>query len=144
MELLQIPRALHAAILAHCRGAAPREAVGLLVGRRGLVTRAYGLRNVHPDAAAHFRVDPVDRGTVEAEAAAAGLQILAVYHSHPRSIAYPSAEDLRLAPAGVQLLIVSLATTPPDVRAYHPDGAEARPVPYRLRDDLPGDWVDLR
>ncbi len=48
-----------------------------------------------------------------------GLEMLAVYHSHPTSRPVPSRTDLeRHGMDDVMCMIVSLAATPPEVRAW--------------------------
>ncbi len=50
---------------------------------------------------------------------ARGLEMLAVYHSHPTSRAVPSRTDLeRHGMDNVMCLIVSPPATPPEVRAW--------------------------
>jgi proteasome lid subunit RPN8/RPN11 len=50
---------------------------------------------------------------------AAGLQLCAIYHSHPTSPARPSAEDIKLAyDPGISYVIVSLAEEDPAVRSF--------------------------
>lgn len=143
MELLQIPRRLLTRLLAYCQAEAPQEACGLLTGRAGVVRRAYPLPNRHPESHRAFRIDPVDEHTVLQQAGAAGEQILAIFHSHPASIAYPSSTDLHLARTGVHHLIVSLAQHPPDVRAYRLAAGQLQPVPFRILDGPVGDWVSV-
>jgi len=45
----------------------------------------------------HFTMEPREQFTVAKALRAAGLEMLAVYHSHPESPARPSEEDIRLA-----------------------------------------------
>ena len=73
----------------------------------------------------HFSFDPGEQFRVHREARDQGLEIGAVYHSHPSTPARPSAEDIRLA-ADPRLvyLIVSLAGGASDVKAYRIRGSE--------------------
>lgn len=149
MSLLTIPRPLYDRILAHCRAESPREAVGILLGRAGRVVRGYALENVHPDPERHFALDPVEQEEALRPVARGELEYLALYHSHPVSVAVPSIHDLSgQHQAGGQpadhLLIISLLQSPPDVRAYRNDGGRPVPVPHRKGDGLAWEWVDLR
>jgi proteasome lid subunit RPN8/RPN11 len=57
----------------------------------------------------HFMMDPAEQFAVIKEMRAKGLEMLAIYHSHPESPARPSAEDIRLAlTPNVSYVIVSL------------------------------------
>jgi proteasome lid subunit RPN8/RPN11 len=120
---LCVPSAALADVLAHARAEAPRECCGLLAGRvdgdAGRVTRGFRLVNVAPDPLTRCVSEP--RGTFAAEKAmlAEGLQVLAVYHSHPSSPPVPSRTDLEwnYSP-NVVTLIVSPASDPPAVRGW--------------------------
>lgn len=143
--LLQIPRRLYDRMVAHCRAEAPREACGIMTGRDGHVRRLYVLPNVDPDPVRRFRLDPVDLHAALQEVRSGRDQFLAVWHSHPASIAYPSPRDLALAPAeGHWSVIVSLARDPADVRVYRLSGGQAVPVPFRKLAGWAGEWIDLR
>lgn len=87
--LLSIPRRLYDQILAHCRQEWPREAVGFLTGRGGVVLRATAVRNVHPDPERRFRVDPGDAALALRAVMAGHEEWVGLYHSHPQSVAYP-------------------------------------------------------
>jgi [CysO sulfur-carrier protein]-S-L-cysteine hydrolase len=57
----------------------------------------------------HFMMDPREQFAVMKEMRGKGLEMLAIYHSHPESPARPSAEDIRLAlTPNVSHVIVSL------------------------------------
>jgi proteasome lid subunit RPN8/RPN11 len=70
---------------------------------------------------------------------AAGLQLRAIYHSHPATAARPSEEDIRLAyDPGVSYVIVSLAEENPAVRSFRIRALQVEPedieiVPQSLR-----------
>lgn len=143
--LLQIPRRLHDLMVAHCRAEAPREACGIMTGQGGQVKRLYVLANVDPEPTRRFRLDPADLHQALAEVRNGRDEFLAVWHSHPESIAYPSPRDLALAPGdGHFSVIVSLACTPPDVRVYRLRGGRVEPVPFRKLSGWAGEWIDLR
>lgn len=101
------------AIAADARRAAPEEACGILVGRRGrggtLVVRAEPCANVHPgDRTRHFLIDPEKQLAVQRQARREGLEIVGFYHTHPGGGARPSAEDAALAHPGMVMLIAAL------------------------------------
>ena len=95
----------------------PAEACGLLVGERTAgnevrVRRAVPMPNGRTvDGAARNRyvIAPDDYRSAEAEARAAGLEIVGVYHSHPDVAARPSAYDEEHAWPWFGYLIVSVA-----------------------------------
>lgn len=104
------------------------------------------MRNVDSDAHRRFRLDPADLQTALQEVHRGREQFLALWHSHPEAIAYPSLLDLALAPDEEHFyVIVSLACDPPDVRVYRlSDGGSIRPVPFRKLSGWAGEWIDLR
>lgn len=95
-ETLVIPRALTSEMIEHARSAVPAEACGLIAGQRGRALRLYPVPNA--DAC-------IDRYDMEPRAQVAALQdieqhgwdLLAIYHSHTHSPAYPSPTDVSLA-----------------------------------------------
>jgi proteasome lid subunit RPN8/RPN11 len=106
-------------IVAHARAELPNEACGILGGRDGEATSFHRARNA--DASPYrYTVDPLDQLRIFDEIEAAGDEVVAIYHSHTKSKAYPSRTDLELAawwpdPAYV---IVSLASEPPEITAW--------------------------
>jgi proteasome lid subunit RPN8/RPN11 len=94
--MLKIPEGIHDDLLTHAREGFPLEICGILGGREGTVEQAFRMTNT--DASnEHFTMEPREQFTVAKALRAAGLEMLAVYHSHPESPARPSEEDIRLA-----------------------------------------------
>jgi proteasome lid subunit RPN8/RPN11 len=106
--MIQIPAAIHDALIAHAREGFPLEVCGILGGVEETVSAHYRMTNT--DASnEHFMMEPREQFSVVKELRARGLSMLAIYHSHPESPARPSEEDIRLAlTPGVSYLIVSL------------------------------------
>lgn len=132
--------AAHAArIVAHARAALPNEACGLLAG--SLATgRA---RDFHParnaDASPYrYRLDPDDLVRITFAIERAGDELLAIVHSHPRSVARPSPSDRRAAllyPGTLQL-IVGMAAGGAVLRAWRIGSERVEEVAVRV--DQPG------
>lgn len=119
MSGLTIPRAIHNDLIAHAREGFPLEVCGILGGRDGVVERVFRMTNI--DASnEHFTMEPREQFAVVKELRAQGLEMLAVYHSHPESPARPSEEDIRLAlTPGISHVIVSLlVTAQPVVKSF--------------------------
>ena len=119
-EVFPLPGEMRAAIVDHAKREAPRECCGILAGRNGAPMRLYETRNV---AAGNrlYEIDPAQLIDLEfRELPAQETEIIAIYHSHPESPAYPSATDVDLAfwPDAV-FLICSLADPQrPEVRGF--------------------------
>lgn len=123
-DAFPLPAQLRAAIIAHAQREAPRECCGVLSGRHGVPLRHHETRNVAPGNRL-YEIDPQQLIDLEfRELPAHEEEIVAIYHSHPASPAFPSATDLELAfwPEAVYL-ICSLA-----------EGEEAVLRGFHLRD----------
>ena len=117
--MIEIPKELLEAIVAHARREAPNEACGWLAGEGDEVRRVYPVPNTAGDPRVGFRMDPELQLSTMREIRDLGLELTGTYHSHPRTPAFPSARDAGLAayPEATHL-IVSLATPEPEVRCY--------------------------
>jgi [CysO sulfur-carrier protein]-S-L-cysteine hydrolase len=106
-------------LVAHARQDMPNECCGLIAGRDGEAMRV--IRMANSDASPFMYVmDPREQMRVMDEIEDAGEDLLAIYHSHTRSAAYPSRTDVELAFFPDPLyLIVSLADRDePEIRAF--------------------------
>lgn len=108
----------------HALAARPNEACGLLATVGSRVTRVFPGTNTE-FSPTRYNMDPGEVIAALDEMRQQGWQLGAIFHSHPRSAAVPSATDLRLAyyPDAL-MVIISLAGAAPEVRAYRvlPDG----------------------
>jgi len=106
--MLKIPQHIHDDIIAHAREGFPLEVCGILGGNAGEVSAIYRMTNTD-QSNEHFMMDPREQFAVIKELRAKGLEMSAIYHSHPETPARPSEEDIRLAlTPDVSYLIVSL------------------------------------
>lgn len=118
-HLLKIPKPIYDDLIAHAREGFPLEVCGILGGRAGTVVQAFRMTNV--DASnEHFTLEPREQFAVAKQLRAAGLEMLAVYHSHPESPARPSAEDIRLAltPEVSYVIISLLEPERPELKSF--------------------------
>jgi len=108
-------------IVAHAREDLPNECCGLIGGVGEEAKTLYRARNAFASPFS-YRVDPGDQyRIIEKEMREAGEELLAIYHSHTKSPAYPSQTDLNEAASWPEqvYLIVSLADPEvPDVKAF--------------------------
>ncbi len=108
MTKLKIPNNVFEQMLQQAKAQAPIEACGILAGRNGAAEKFYKMANAD-QSNDHFMMQPEEQFRVAKDIRAAGLEMLAIYHSHPESPAMPSAEDIRLAlTPDVIYVIVSL------------------------------------
>lgn len=116
---LKITREAFEKIVEHACRDAPLEACGYLAaGSDGAVNGVFTLTNTD-HSSEHFSFDPVEQFQAVRQMRSSGQTLRAVYHSHPRTPARPSVEDLRLASdPDLSYVIVSLAGSDPIVRSY--------------------------
>jgi proteasome lid subunit RPN8/RPN11 len=123
---LQMPRRLYEEMVAQARAELPNECCGLLAGhlvderpegkRVGRVVRCYPLIN---DAASPKEYYAVPSAAFR-DIRETGLELLAIYHSHPTSDPVPSRTDLERNYYGPEVVnfIISLKEAEPRVRGW--------------------------
>ncbi len=105
-------------LIEHAKGDAPIEACGYLASGNGIVNTLIPLRNAD-QSEEHFSFDPTEQFQAVRKIRDLGLEVAAVYHSHPKTPARPSEEDKRLSfDSSVSYVIVSLAGTEPDIKSF--------------------------
>lgn len=95
-ETLVLPESVRAEIIAHARDHTPRECCGIIAGRDGQVTEVHRLTNVAPGNTRYLFNDE-EFFKLYWELENRGESLLAVYHSHPATVAYPSKTDVEFA-----------------------------------------------
>lgn len=115
---LVLTAAMRDEIVEHARAGLPNEACGILGGRDGRATRFFPAVNGEPSP--HFyNIDAQDLLRIVTEIEDADEDVVAIYHSHVQSPAFPSRTDVELAHwPDAAYLIVSLGSEPPDLRAF--------------------------
>jgi proteasome lid subunit RPN8/RPN11 len=117
--VLRVPKSIYDDMLRHAEAELPNECVGMLAGHSdGLVFERYPLVNALASPR-RYESDAWSMFEAEKRRRAAGLEFLAVYHSHPTSPAVPSKIDLENNYCeDVMCVIISLLPPAPDVKAY--------------------------
>lgn len=136
---MKLTRQIVDQIAAEARAQAPHEACGYVAGKGDRAEFLIPMRNTSAGPG-RFSFDPKEQFAAVREARAAGLDLIAVYHSHPAGEARMSEEDVRLAnDVGIVYLVYSLAGQ--HLRAYRVSrdkavtetGIELADVPSRRR-----------
>ena len=139
---LRLPDPFSDALRTWARIGYPREACGLLAGRREgcttIVERVYRARNLSPGRQPdRFELDPGALVRAEDDARACGREVVGIWHSHPDRPAEPSERDGRGAWSGWSHLIVSVVRgASVDLRSWRLVGG--RFVAEELRGERPG------
>ena len=128
--MLKLLRGQLAQIITHAREASPCECCGLIGGLTDPPTAGslYPLTNVAGNPLVTYEAAPEELFAAQRLMRERGEQLLAIYHSHPRSAdPLPSDTDVRLAfyPSAVYL-IVGLAGPEPVLRAFRISEKEHR------------------
>jgi proteasome lid subunit RPN8/RPN11 len=87
-----LTQAIYDEIVAHARAGKPQEVCGILRGRGGRAVEVLRGRNVATDPIRDYEVD-AQTLLRQLDFEEAGDEMVAIYHSHPTSTAYPSASD---------------------------------------------------
>lgn len=107
-------------IIQHARDSAPYEACGILAGRNNKVEKIYKMANTADNPQMCYFMDPKEQFKVMKEIRNSGIEMLAIYHSHTGSEAYPSARDIELAfyPEAVYVIVSLQDINSPKLRAF--------------------------
>lgn len=133
MGVLEVPSDIVDQMISEAKDKAPVEACGILAGRGGRVTEFYRMSNTD-NSSVHFMMAPEEQFAVAKDIRAKGLEVLAIYHSHPATDARPSAEDIRLAlTEDVTYMILSLLDAEkPVLKGFVVEDGDVRERPVKI------------
>ena len=116
---MRIARDMVDEMIAHAREDAPNECCGMVAANDGAMVKVYRARNAE-DSPLRFRIDPEEQLQLHNAIDSAGLELVAIYHSHTGSAAYPSQTDVNLAlyPDAVYLIISLENSDDPETRGF--------------------------
>jgi [CysO sulfur-carrier protein]-S-L-cysteine hydrolase len=117
---MRIAKSLINEMVAHAREDMPNECCGMVRGSAGA---ASGVIRVENAAASplRFEMDPQGQYDALKEIEEGGGELLAIYHSHTKSPAYPSQTDVNQAvnwPDAIWVIVSLQDPDAPDVKAY--------------------------
>jgi [CysO sulfur-carrier protein]-S-L-cysteine hydrolase len=94
--MLEIDRGFFDEMLQHGLAGFPNEACGLLAGKEGRPVKFFPMTN-RDASTVTYRLDPKEQLHVSDEIDEEGCELLAIFHTHTHSEAYPSDTDRRQA-----------------------------------------------
>lgn len=94
--MLILKRDFFTQIVQHCKRELPDEACGILAGKNNTAEKVYTMANAQKSPE-NYLMDPKEQLRVMKEMRSCGLEMLAIYHSHTVSQAYPSKRDIEMA-----------------------------------------------
>lgn len=116
-------------IIVFCRNAYPNEACGILAGRGNKVRKVYAITNIENSPVSYF-MDSREQFKIMKDIRENNLSMLAIFHSHPSSPAYPSGKDVSLAfYEDVVYIIVSLFEKEPVVKGFSIREGKIKEIP---------------
>lgn len=131
--MLQMTQPVVSDIIAHARAEHPKEACGIVAGAGGVGSRVFRMRNVDASPIS-YTMDPKEQLQVMKQLRAEHLEMLAIYHSHTATPAYPSPTDVQLATyPDVAYVLVSLKDQAhPDLHSYRIVDGAITPEPLEV------------
>jgi proteasome lid subunit RPN8/RPN11 len=93
--MLRIPKTIYQEMLDHAKREWPLECCGILGGRDKTVQKSFELQNTE-ESPVLYSMSPRDQMKVFEEMEKESMKMVAIYHSHPKTIPFPSETDVKL------------------------------------------------
>ncbi|MBI5641662.1 MAG: M67 family metallopeptidase [Nitrospirae bacterium] len=122
-------------MIAHCRSVYPEEACGLLAGKDSVAEKIYTMTNAEHSGVSYM-MEPGEQFAAMKEMRQEGRTMVAIFHSHPDSPAYPSSKDVELAfyPDACYVIVSLIDPDRPEIRAYEIAEGQVREASLRVLD----------
>ncbi len=106
-------------LIEHAKQASPKEACGMIGGHKSTASHVYPVKNIE-ESELTYAVDPKEAFSVIKKMRSDGVDLIASYHSHPATEAYPSPTDrAKASDLNMIYIIVSLRDPgSPQIRAF--------------------------
>lgn len=120
-------------MIKHAQEEYPLECCGILAGRGNKIVQIFPGRNMEKSQYS-FLLDPEEQFRTFQKIEKEGLELLAIYHSHPHSSAYPSPRDIELAfyPDAFMIIISLFDKENPGIAAYQVKEGKVTEVELRI------------
>lgn len=130
--MLALPLEFAEMIVRQAREANPAECCGLIAGKEGIAVKLFPIPNADPSIY-RYNMEPRAQLAAMQEMDDNGWDLLAIYHSHTHTPAYPSPTDIKLAfYPDSYYVIVSLEHDEPSIRAFTIREAAIAEIDVRL------------
>ena len=94
--MIRIPKDIFEGIVEHAKKESPLECCGILGGKGETVQRAFEFQNAEKSPI-RFSISPQEQLKFFDEIERHSIEMIAIYHSHPDSIPFPSETDVKMA-----------------------------------------------
>ncbi len=131
--MIQISKDDQQSVLEALLKAYPLEACGFMAGNNGIVSRLYPVENVLDSPHAYY-MNPTQQLEAMLDLEERGLEMLAIYHSHPHGPETPSTSDIARAtyPESAYVIISLADKQKPSVRAFTIVDGRVEEITYRV------------
>jgi len=93
--MLRIPKTIFQEMVDHAKREWPLECCGLLGGEDKTVKKSFELQNTEKSPVL-YSMSPREQIKVFEEMEKESMEMIAIYHSHPKTIPFPSETDVKL------------------------------------------------
>jgi proteasome lid subunit RPN8/RPN11 len=116
--MIRIPESVFNRMVEHAEKESPLECCGILGGKGHTVEKVFELQNAEKSSI-RYTMSPQEQMRVFEEMEKGAMEMVAIYHSHPQTIPFPSETDVKLAfYPEVASIIISLKEKEPVVKAF--------------------------
>ncbi len=106
--MVRIPKTIFQEMVDHAKREWPLECCGILAGKDKTVQKSFELRNAEKSPVL-YSMTPREQMKVFEEMEKESMKMVAIYHSHPHTIPFPSETDVKLTfYPDVSSIIISL------------------------------------
>jgi len=106
--MIRIPSTIFQEMVEHAKREWPSECCGILGGREKTAEKVFELRNIE-ESSVRYSMSPQEQLKVFEDLEKDSMEMIAIYHSHPHTIPFPSETDVRMASyPEVSSIIISL------------------------------------
>lgn len=129
---MRIGRDLLDRIVEQARAEAPNECCGIIAAQDGRAVAVHPARNTAASPL-RYEMDGMEQYRIQSAIEDAGRELGAIYHSHTRSVPYPSQTDINLAFYPEALcVIVGVAGDEAEIRAFRIVDGEVSEQPLEI------------
>ncbi|HMK52638.1 MAG TPA: M67 family metallopeptidase [Thermodesulfobacteriota bacterium] len=108
LKMIRIPKSIYEKMVDHAKKERPLECCGILGGKKRTVEKAFELQNAE-ESPVLYSMAPHEQMKVFEEMEKESMEMIAIYHSHPNTVPFPSVTDVKLAfYPDVSCIIISL------------------------------------
>ena len=116
--MIEIPQSIYERMVKHAKKEQPLECCGILGGKERTVQRIFELKNAE-ESPVKYSMSPLDQLQAFEDMEKESMEMIAIYHSHPHTIPFPSETDVKLNfYPDVSSVIISLKEENPVMKAF--------------------------